>query len=56
MQAPGDRFFRVFKTIKINFEQVPIAAYKEELGGGGNDVFKRAAINDLERRMKEYCP
>jgi hypothetical protein len=56
VQAPGDRFFRVFKTIKINFEQVPIAAYKEELGGGGNDVFKRAAINDLERRMKEYCP
>jgi 1-acyl-sn-glycerol-3-phosphate acyltransferase len=56
VQAPGDRFFRVFKTIKINFEQVPIAAYKEELGGGGNDVFKRAAINNLERRMKEYCP
>ena len=56
VQAPGDRLFRVFKTIKINLEQVTIAAYKEQLGGGGNDVFKRAAINDLKRRMQEYCP
>jgi len=56
VQKPGDRFFRVFKTIKINLEQVSISSYKEHLGGEGNDVFKRAVINDLQRRMKECCP
>jgi len=56
VQAPGDRFFRVFKTIKINLEQVSIASYKEQLGGGGDDGFKKAVITDLRRRMKEWCP
>lgn len=56
VQAPGDRLFRIFKTIKINLEQVTIASYKEQLGARGDDLFKGAAINDLERRMKEYCP
>ena len=56
VQTPGDRFFRVFKTIKINLEQMSVSSYKEHLGGGENDVFKRAVINDLQKRMKECCP
>ncbi len=58
VQAPGDRFPRLFKTIRVNFETIDLAAYREERSAGDDHrrSFKRAVIADLERRRDEHCP
>lgn len=56
VQAPGERFPRLWKTIRMRLELVEIGAYraallaKAESGG-----FKRAVVEDLERRRDLYC-
>jgi len=57
VQAPGERFPRLFKTIRLRLEVVDIATYRaERLAEGGPRGFKRAVVNDLERRRDLYCP
>jgi hypothetical protein len=57
VQVPGERFPRLWKTIRLNLEVVDIAAYREGLlAGAGAQGFKRAVIEDLERRRDLYCP
>jgi hypothetical protein len=57
VQAPGERFPRLWKTIRMRLELVDIAEYRNALlakaGAGG---FKRAVIDDLERRRDRLCP
>ncbi len=57
VQVPGDRFPRLFKTIRLRLEVVDIAAYRaarlEEKGAKG---FRRAVVRDLERRRDLNCP
>jgi hypothetical protein len=57
VQAPGERYPRLFKTIRMRLEVVDIAAYRnallEEAGAKG---FRRAVVRDLERRRDLYCP
>ncbi|HEX7185857.1 MAG TPA: hypothetical protein VF756_28790 [Thermoanaerobaculia bacterium] len=58
VQAPGERWPRLFKTIRMNLEVVDIGAYRaarmEE--GGGPRGFRRAVVTDLERRRDANCP
>jgi 1-acyl-sn-glycerol-3-phosphate acyltransferase len=58
VQAPGERFPRLWKTIRMRLELVDIAAYRAELlaGPGGAAGWKRAVIADLERRRDLNCP
>jgi hypothetical protein len=58
VQAPGDKLPRLFKTIRINYESLDIAAYREGLaeGNGHKRSFKRKVITDLERRRDLHCP
>lgn len=58
VQAPGDKIPRLFKTIRINFETLDVAAYREGLadGNGHKRSFKRAVIADLEQRRDQHCP
>jgi hypothetical protein len=57
VQTPGERFPRLFKTIRMNLEIVDIGAYRREMmAEGGPDGFKRAVIADLERRRDQNCP
>jgi len=58
VQAPGERFPRLFKTIRMRLEAVDIAAYRNALleEGGGPKGFRRAVVKDLERRRDLYCP
>ena len=57
VQVPGERFPRLWKTIRMNLEVVDIAAYRESLlAGAAAPGFKRAVIEDLERRRDLYCP
>lgn len=55
IQAPGDRFPRLFQTARIRFELINITAYKKELKARP-EPFKMAVVKDLEERMQRYCP
>ena len=57
VQTPGERFPRLFKTIRMNLELVDIAGYGDRmLAEAGPEGFKKAVIADLERRRDLYCP
>ncbi|MFN7942655.1 MAG: hypothetical protein U0X73_13785 [Thermoanaerobaculia bacterium] len=57
VQAPGEGFPRIFRTIRMNLELVDIATYRgERLAEAGDAGFKRAVVQDLERRRDAYCP
>ena len=58
IQVPGERFPRLFKHIRMNLEVVDIDAYRDARmqEGGGLRGFKRAVVDDLERRRDVNCP
>jgi hypothetical protein len=57
VQVPGERFPRLWKTIRMRFELVDIAAYRATmLAKAGAAGFKRAVVEDLERRRDLLCP
>ncbi len=58
VQAPGEKLPRLFRTIKMNFELVDIANYRAErlLEAPTPAGFKRAVVEDLERRRDLHCP
>ena len=57
IQAPGELLPRPFKTVRLRLELVDIASYREELmAQAGEDGFKRAVIQDMERRRDTHCP
>jgi 1-acyl-sn-glycerol-3-phosphate acyltransferase len=55
IQAPGERFPRLFRTIHARMELLEIADYCQQLKQGHDDL-KRAVIKDLEQRRDRYCP
>jgi hypothetical protein len=57
VQVPGERWPRLWKTIRMNLEVVDLGTYtRERRAEGGPEGFKRAVIADLERRRDLYCP
>ncbi len=57
VQVPGERFPRLFKTIRLRLEAVDMATYRAaRLEEGGTKGFRRAVVKDLERRRDLYCP
>jgi hypothetical protein len=57
VQVPGERFPRLWKRIRMRLELIDIARYREELlARAGEQGFKRAVIEDLERRRDLNCP
>jgi hypothetical protein len=57
VQAPGERFPRLWKTIRMRLELVDIAAYRAALlAEAGAAGWKRAVVEDLERRRDLLCP
>lgn len=58
VHTPGDRFPRLFKTIRVNIELVDIETYREErMAEVGNPRgFKRAVVDDMARRRDKFCP
>ncbi len=55
VQSPGEGLPKLFKTIRIRFERLDIASYKESLRKSGKG-FKEAVVEDLERRKAQYTP
>lgn len=57
VHTPGERFPRLFKTIRLGLEVVDIAEYRAaRLAEGGAKGFRRAVVNDLEARRDLVCP
>ncbi len=57
VHTPGERFPRLFKTIRLGLEVVDIAQYRAaRLAEGGAKGFRRAVVNDLEARRDQICP
>ena len=57
VHAPGERFPRLFKTLRMRLELLDIAAYREALlAKAGERGLKRAVVEDLERRRDAICP
>lgn len=57
IQAPGELLPRLFKPIDVTLEAVDIAGYRRRLlEQSGPAGFKRAVINDLQRRRDLCCP
>ena len=55
VQKPGEKFIRLFKTIKISYEKINIKDYKESLKSEEQNFHKRL-ISDLNLRMKRNVP
>ncbi len=59
VQIPGQRFPRLFQTLRMRLEVVDIGTYRRQMmerGGGTPDGFKAAVIADLEHRRDTLCP
>lgn len=56
VQAPGERFPRLFQTARLRVEVVDIPRYRESLlAGDAGSNFPQAVIDDLTRRRDLYC-
>jgi len=56
VQVPG-HVPNVFKTVRLRVEVLEIADYvREMMQDGGEELFKRNVIRDMERRRDLYCP
>ncbi len=59
VQAPGEHMPRLFQTVRMNLELVDLASYRAEMeqrGHGRSGGFRRAVVEDLERRRDLLCP
>ncbi len=58
VQAPGELLPRPFRTIRMNLEWIDIAAFRaaRRAEAGTDAGFKRAVVNELERRRDLHCP
>lgn len=58
VQAPGDHLPRLFREVRMNFERVDVASYREAMmeRGGGEEGFRQAVKDDLQERRDRFCP
>lgn len=58
IQVPGQTVPRFFQPVRMRFEQLDIAAYREAMRGrsdGTPEGFSRTVVDDLTRRRDLYC-
>lgn len=55
VQHPGEVMPRLFKTIKMNYEQISVADYKAQFSSEGIPL-RRDIVSDLEARLKRNIP
>ena len=56
VQAPGQRFPRLFRTVRVRLEVQDIQAYKDHLHDSDHEVFKSKVILDLTARRNKTLP
>jgi hypothetical protein len=55
VQEPGQKFPKLFKTIKINIEVLDIDEYKSRFNTAGIQ-WKRDVVADMQMRLETNCP
>lgn len=55
VQAPGEKWPRLFKTITMNLELFPIKEYKKMIEKNYPDL-KKGIVADLQYRLEHNCP
>lgn len=58
VQIPGQHLPRIFQPVRMRFEQLDIAAYREAMraaSDGTPEGYARAVVGDLTRRRDLYC-
>lgn len=55
VQVPGQHFPKLFKTIKMNVEQLDIQKYKAQFEVTGR-AWKKAVVDDMQRRLETNPP
>lgn len=55
VQKPGEPFFRLFQKLRMTYERINIAEYKEKLDWQSPE-FHRRVVEDLTERMKRNVP
>ena len=56
IQKPGEKFPKLFKTIRIRWEAVPIAEFKRDMPTENAREFKVAVVKNLNERMLRHSP
>lgn len=57
VQYPGEAFPRLFKTLRMNFENLDLERYRAQLlEKHGAEGFRDAVRRDLEDRRDRFCP
>ena len=57
VQAPGERWPRFFRKVRMDFEVVDLAAYRDRfLAESGRAGFREAVIDDMEDRLMAKSP
>ncbi len=57
VQHPGETFPRLFKTLRLNFENLDLETYRNHLlQEHGEEGFRTAVRRDLEARRDRHCP
>ena len=56
IQSPGEKFPKIFKTIKVNLEIVDIKQYKLAMQVDPNVNFTAAVLNDLQASLVSKIP
>ncbi|RLA65569.1 MAG: hypothetical protein DRQ88_02075 [Epsilonproteobacteria bacterium] len=56
VQIPGQTLPKLFKKIRLNYQNVDIAEFIEICEKRPEDTFKKAVQNELKQRMEKYCP
>jgi 1-acyl-sn-glycerol-3-phosphate acyltransferase len=55
IQAPGDKFPRLFKTIKVNLEIIDLPSYKKQFSNNSVE-FKKQVLIDISQRLSTRIP
>lgn len=55
VQAPGEHFPRLFKTIKMNFETIDVAEFKKTMPSESR-AFKLKVVEAFQKRLQSHCP
>lgn len=56
IQIPGQRFPKLFRTIKVNMEIVSIEDYKDELHHPEQRHRKTSFVRDIQSRLEQFTP
>lgn len=56
IQAPGQRWPKLFKTIRVNLEMLDLMEYKQNIQDSGPGDFKPKLMQDLNRRLQNKLP